>query len=168
MKKSLLRILSIFLALCTMTTCFFGCDFYDSGDEEPTPPQHVCVYNKKVTADEYKASDATCLEKGEYYYSCECGEKGASKFEYGKIAEHNYKNNECIWCGDKKSVPQTPTKPEQPQTTPTQPEDTSRLVYITPTGKRYHYSKACAGKNATESTINKAEKKGLTGCKNCT
>lgn len=39
--------------------------------------------------------------------------------------------------------------------------------YITPTGKRYHLSKSCAGKNATKSTIKKAKSKGLTPCKKC-
>lgn len=44
---------------------------------------------------------------------------------------------------------------------------TSAECYTTPTGKRYHFSAACAGKNATPSTIAKATSSGLTPCKKC-
>ncbi len=40
-------------------------------------------------------------------------------------------------------------------------------VYITPTGKRYHYSKACAGKNASEASLSTAVNLGLTPCGKC-
>ena len=41
------------------------------------------------------------------------------------------------------------------------------VVYITPTGKRYHYSASCAGKNATPSTLADALSSGLTPCQKC-
>lgn len=40
-------------------------------------------------------------------------------------------------------------------------------VYMTPTGKRYHYSKDCAGKNGTATTLQNAEARGLTPCAKC-
>ncbi len=174
MKNNTLKILSVFLTIVLMSTLFFGCDYENYN--EPTTPTHICRYNKKITTENYKSKDATCKRIAEYYYSCECGEKGNTKFYYGSTVEHNYQSGKCIWCGKEKTLPTTPTTPTNPTTptTPTTPsnpsqnEDTSRLVYVTPTGKRYHYSKSCAGKNATESTKNKAEKIGLTGCKNCT
>lgn len=43
----------------------------------------------------------------------------------------------------------------------------SQMVYVTPTGKRYHYSASCAGKNATEATLQEAQNRGLTPCKKC-
>jgi len=46
-------------------------------------------------------------------------------------------------------------------------KDNSRTVYITPTGKCYHYSSECAGKNAKVTTKNQAETKGLAPCKKC-
>ncbi|MBQ2676795.1 MAG: hypothetical protein IJF54_05295 [Clostridia bacterium] len=52
-----------------------------------------------------------------------------------------------------------PTQPEVP-------EDNSRVVYITPTGKRYHYRATCAGKNAIRTTLNKASVS-YTPCKKC-
>lgn len=74
----------------------------------------------------------------------------------------------------------TPSQPEQPSEpdTPSQPsnpdidtgdEDNGipSTVYITPTGKRYHYSSSCAGKNATPTTLSDAESRGLTPCQKC-
>ncbi|MDP4153781.1 MAG: hypothetical protein Q8865_10175 [Bacillota bacterium] len=40
-------------------------------------------------------------------------------------------------------------------------------VYITPTGKKYHYSEKCAGKNAIATTLDEAKKKGLQPCGKC-
>ena len=35
-------------------------------------------------------SEATCTEKAEYYYSCECGQKGTQTFEDGQPEGHTY------------------------------------------------------------------------------
>lgn len=40
-------------------------------------------------------------------------------------------------------------------------------VYIAPTGKRYHYSKTCAGKNASAVSEAEAKERGRTPCKKC-
>lgn len=45
-------------------------------------------------------------------------------------------------------------------------KDNSRTVYITPTGEKYHYSKACAGKNAMERTYNEVKDR-YDPCKKC-
>lgn len=42
----------------------------------------------------------------------------------------------------------------------------SLAVYITPTGKKYHLRKSCAGKNAIETTLGKA-KRNYNPCKKC-
>lgn len=42
-----------------------------------------------------------------------------------------------------------------------------QMVYITPSGKRWHLNENCAGKNATATTLEKAEEKSLTPCKKC-
>lgn len=44
---------------------------------------------------------------------------------------------------------------------------TSRKVYITPTGKRYHYDGSCNGGTYNESTLEEAISKGLTPCDKC-
>ncbi len=46
------------------------------------------AFDKQVTTDAYKATDATCEAKATYYYSCQCGEKGTETFEYGDYAAH--------------------------------------------------------------------------------
>ena len=46
-------------------------------------------------------------------------------------------------------------------------KDTSRTVYVTPYGEKYHLSAACAGKNATKTTENKAIHSGKERCKKC-
>ena len=47
-----------------------------------------------------------------------------------------------------------------------EPQENSVTVYITPTGKKYHYSSACAGKNAMERDLSDVE--GSYGpCKKC-
>ncbi len=45
-------------------------------------------------------------------------------------------------------------------------QDNSRTVYVTPSGKKYHYSKSCAGKNASETTESSA-KVSRDPCKKC-
>lgn len=40
-------------------------------------------------------------------------------------------------------------------------------VYVTPSGKRYHYSASCAGKNARATTLSSAQASGKTACAKC-
>ena len=60
----------------------------DDGKNEHT----THTYNKKVTEAKYLKSEATCQKKAEYYFSCECGEKGTQTFEYGELADHKFEN----------------------------------------------------------------------------
>lgn len=46
-------------------------------------------------------------------------------------------------------------------------QKTGRTVYITPTGKRYHYDNSCNGGTYIESTLDEAISRGLTPCKKC-
>lgn len=52
------------------------------------------------------------------------------------------------------------------ETTESTTKDTSRTVYITPSGSKYHYSKSCAGDNAIETTLNQV-KDSYEPCKKC-
>lgn len=47
------------------------------------------------------------------------------------------------------------------------PKDTSRTVYVTPTGSKYHYDPQCGGKNSTATTLNRAKSMGLSSCSKC-
>lgn len=44
---------------------------------------------------------------------------------------------------------------------------TSRTVYVTRTGKRYHFSSKCAGKAPIPTTLDEAVAEGFTPCKKC-
>ena len=58
------------------------------------------------------------------------------------------------------------TKEAVTQATEAQTNTNSKTVYITPTGKRYHFKASCAGKNAIETTLENA-KDTKTPCKKC-
>ncbi len=59
------------------------------------------------------------------------------------------------------------TTVEETEVTTTENKEKSRTVYITPTGKRYHFSSTCGGKNSFDVTLDEAENRGLTPCKKC-
>ena len=59
----------------------------------------------------------------------------------------------------------TPTAEPTPEVTEAQPQ--SPTVYITPTGKRYHYSDSCNGGTYIPSTLDEALARGLTPCQKC-
>lgn len=166
MKKFLTKFVALCLVVCSILTMFTACDFDDTSNSNnnPNPPTHSCLYNKKIITEKYKLSDATCLKKATYYYSCNCGEKGNATFEHGNISEHIFINKICKWCGTPQNSQSNTTNPSSP----TQPEQIERTVYITPSGKRFHYLQSCAGKNATKTTQKHAEQIGLTACKKCT
>ena len=68
------------------------------------------------------------------------------------------------------SAPRTPSEPASPSTSVDaggQDNGIPSTVYITPTGKRYHYDASCAGKNATPVTLSEAKSRGLTPCQKC-
>lgn len=48
-----------------------------------------------------------------------------------------------------------------------QSQSNGRTVYITPTGKRYHYNGNCNGGTYIPSTLSEAQARGLTPCKKC-
>ena len=43
-----------------------------------------------------------------------------------------------------------------------------RVLYRTPSGKKYHFDKQCGGKNSFEITEEEAKNAGLTPCDKCT
>ena len=45
--------------------------------------------------------------------------------------------------------------------------ENSRTVYVTQTGKRYHYDNSCNGGTYYESTLEEALSRGLTPCEKC-
>lgn len=117
-----------------------------------------------------------------YHLSAKCaGENAIEK----KLSEVKSTHAPCKTCAkdietsvtltttpeDTTTIPEETTTPKETtspeQTTVPDSDKNSITVYITPNGKRYHHSEACAGKNATPVTLSEAEKKGLTLCNTC-
>lgn len=89
MKGKILTFISAIFAVCICAFTLTACN-----NNEPT---HTHVYDKQVVSDTFKASDATCEDKAEYYYSCSCGEKGATTFEHGEVLGHAYGEVSYVW-----------------------------------------------------------------------
>lgn len=56
---------------------------------------------------------------------------------------------------------------EEPSSGSTSTTTTSRTVYVSPSGSKYHYSKSCCGKNAQSMSLSSAISKGYTACGKC-
>ena len=77
MKKSLLlKLLMLILAVCSVLCITTGC--------------HTHVFDQKIANETYFVSSASCSAKASYYYSCACGEKGTTTFEYGEVLGHSF------------------------------------------------------------------------------
>lgn len=60
-----------------------------------------------------------------------------------------------------------PTPKPTPKPTPTPSQTTSHKIYVTRTGKKYHYDPNCNGGTYYESTLQEALARGLTPCAKC-
>ena len=47
-------------------------------------------FNNQVVNATYLKQEATCKQSAQYYYSCQCGEKGTDTFEFGIVGDHEY------------------------------------------------------------------------------
>ncbi len=81
MKKLITIISTLCMCLC-LGMSLTACDFLFQ------EPEHTHAYTETIATEDYLKSEATCLSKAVYYYSCSCGEYGDDTFEYGEIAEH--------------------------------------------------------------------------------
>lgn len=61
----------------------------------------------------------------------------------------------------------TPKPASKPDPTPQPPAPSARTVYVTPTGKRYHYDGSCNGGTYIPSTLAEALRRGLSPCQKC-
>ena len=65
------------------------------------------------------------------------------------------------------STTTTTTSKPPTTTTTTKAQTKSRTIYVTPTGKRYHYDNSCGRGSYSASTLADAQRMGLTACKKC-
>lgn len=80
MRKTLLRLLSLIFVLCCSLCVFTACN------------NHSHNFCKKVATKDFIATNATCMQKATYYYSCTCGKKGDKTFISGELSEHCFSN----------------------------------------------------------------------------
>lgn len=75
---------------------------------------------------------------------------------------------ETLTASTSQTTPTTPINPITP-TNPgtTNPSAESRTVYVTKTGKKYHYDNHCNGGIYYASTMSEAKSRGLTACEKC-
>lgn len=78
---------------------------------------------------------------------------------FGDIGNNSTQNSE----------PNTEPEPEPEPDDPNESSDevSNDVVYVTPTGKRYHLDPECGGKNSRAATLDEALNRGLTPCKTC-
>ena len=62
------------------------------------------TYNQKIAENKYLKTSATCDSKAIYFYSCSCGDKGTTTFEYGSALGHSYGDWVSIGNGQHKKV----------------------------------------------------------------
>ena len=57
---------------------------------EDSSEPHSHNYIVRNTSREYLQAEATCAYPASYYYSCSCGEKGSTTFNWGKAKAHTF------------------------------------------------------------------------------
>ena len=73
-----------------------------------------------------------------------------------------------ISTSDATSTQTTPSNTQtSTSTTPPTQSSTNKTVYVTKTGKRYHYDNNCNGGTYYPSTLSEAQSRGLTPCNKC-
>lgn len=84
--KKVAVILCLLFVLSGMSIVFGACS------------SHQHQFDIQCLESRYLQSQATCTEKGVYYYCCECGEKGDKTFQGGVKLGHCIENEKCKRC----------------------------------------------------------------------
>lgn len=87
MKNILIRVLFLIFTISLSVVVLSSCS-------------HKHNFIMQIANDSYIASNATCGDKATYYYSCECGERGAETFEYGEALGHGFNEDNYCECGE--------------------------------------------------------------------
>ena len=86
MNKTFKKIVSLMLSvLMIMTVATVGFVAFAEGAESE---EHVCVFDQKVIAKEFKAKDSTATDPAVFYYSCTCGASSQGTEDEATFEEH--------------------------------------------------------------------------------
>lgn len=90
MNKTFKKIISLMLSvLMIMAVATVGFVTFAEGAESE---EHVCVYDQKVIAEEYKAEDMSATDPAVFYYSCKCGASSE-----GTDGEVTFEEHRMVW-----------------------------------------------------------------------
>ncbi len=143
--KRLLSIVSVMMLL----SVFVGCD--DGYEVDSTFFQNTFVTSSKESATSSETNSSSTVSSR--YESSENESLSSKQSTSSKLNESQEITSSEVQSSEVSIIQEI--------------EPTSQTVYITPTGKRWHLEQSCAGKNATATTLEKAEEKSLTPCKKC-
>ncbi|MGN0443179.1 MAG: hypothetical protein ACI4F5_01010 [Acutalibacteraceae bacterium] len=121
---------------------------------EVQPTAHTEYVSEESTAEKTteKQTEVKTTAHTEYVSEESTAEKTTEKQTEAKTTAHTE------YVSEESTAEKTAEKATEPQ---------GDTVYIAPTGKRYHYSKTCAGKNASAVSKAEAQERGRTPCKKC-
>ena len=158
------KFLAIFLV--TIVLIFFALFAIGSSEDNSSTPQNEPISESNVNFDNSSSTEAGTLnEKNE----TEDITEQPTEIPTEKVTE---KPTEKVTEQSTEKVTEKPTeKVTEPQTkpkdeTPTNSES-SRTVYITKTGKKYHYENPCGNGTYYASTLSEAKSRGLGPCEKC-
>ena len=130
----------------------------NSSSEQKTEKKAAEEAKAKQEAEKKAAEEAKAKQEAEK----KAAEEAKAKQEAEKKAAEEAKAKQEA---EKKAAEQAAKATNPPP--PSAPNSNSVTIYITPTGKRYHYDSKCNGGTYNESTLDKAKELGLTPCSKC-
>ena len=130
----------------------------NSSSEQKTEKKAAEEAKAKQEAEKKAAEQAKAKQEAEK----KAAEEAKAKQEAEKKAAEEAKAKQEA---EKKAAEQAAKATNPPP--PSAPNSNSVTIYITPTGKRYHYDSKCNGGTYNESTLDKAKELGLTPCSKC-
>ena len=154
-----------------MAALFIGAVMTAPTDTLPEAPEtHQDASEAQDVSEDVQVSTEDSADKQEPAQPVQ--ESGETTQEAPEQPQSNEPESEPLKADPQASEPDpapvvTPEPEPQPAPAPQQNQTNSRTVYITPTGKKYHYDNNCNGGTYIPSTLAEAQAMGLTPCKKC-
>ena len=105
------------------------------------------------------------------FVACGYSESMSSNASHDSVSSRNQNESDVSSEVTSESIEKTSSVQEivtsKTQDTTSSQQTSPKIVYRTPTGKRYHYSATCGGKNSKEVSLDDAKASGLTPCQKC-
>ena len=140
------------------------CEVYASSNEiQSNKIKIIVIDNERIEREKKAAEEEKKRQEAEEQAKREAEQKAAEEERKRQEAAEQAKKAE----EEKKASQKQSSSSSNPQKETGSSTSNSRIVYRTPTGKRYHYLSTCGGKNSTATTLSAAIAAGLTPCQKC-